>query len=332
MIDKKSYVAQLIPLKIPATEFSEAFAPANIALCKYWGKKNLELNLPTTPSLSISLGNRGSNVNISIAAQNYLSINNQVVASTSTAFKRTFDFLNLFAPNDIKFAVQSSNNIPTGAGLASSASYFAALTLALNELYNWQAPLTTLSCLARLGSGSACRSLYHGFVKWLNCDDPLQSYGIPLTTSWEELRIGLLIFDPTQKSISSRQAILHTQSTSPFYKSWCENSIKDFEILHSAINQKNFQLLGETAEYNTFSLHAVMLSARPAIIYSKPSTLHAIEKVHELRCNGVQVYLTQDAGPNLKLLFLEKDLAYISNFFSELEVVSPFAKVDNWAP
>ncbi len=329
MIDRKSYVTQLVSLNPPATEFAKAFAPSNIALCKYWGKKNLDLNIASTPSLSISLGDRGTKVQISINSLNSLSINGKNITEESPAFKRTFDFLELFIAKNIKLTVKSENNIPTAAGLASSASFFAALTIALDKLCNWQASRQTLSCLARLGSGSACRSLHHGFVKWLNCDDPFESCGIPINIQWKELRIGLLIFDDKEKFMQSRQAMVHTQNTSPLYQAWCENSYSDFEILHNAIEQKNFQTLAETAEYNAFSLHAVMLSARPAIIYSQPETLKAIGKIHALRKNGIQVYFTQDAGPNLKLIFLENNLECILEDFPRMEVINPFSRVDN---
>lgn len=322
-VSKQFYAKALIPLKKPDNDFATAFAPSNIALCKYWGKSNLELNLPSTPSLSISLGNRGSEVKISISSHNSLSINGKDVPHESVAFKRTFDFVGLLTTDDVKLSIQSVNNIPTAAGLASSASYFAALTLALDKLHNWQVPLNTLSCLARLGSGSACRSLYQGFVQWVECVDPWQSYGVQLKIQWPDFRIGLLIFDGKEKTISSRQAMLHTQLTSPLYNAWCENSYKDFAIMYEAIEAKNFQKLGETAEYNALSLHAVMLSARPAIIYSQPSTLESIAKVHALRKNGVQVYLTQDAGPNLKLMFLKDDLEVVLNVFTGIEIIEP---------
>jgi diphosphomevalonate decarboxylase len=324
MTDRKAYVRDLVPLGALACDKASAFAPSNIALCKYWGKKNVELNLPMTPSLSISLGDRGSHVKLSRSSQNSLSINDFTLPPDTPHFIRTFDFLNLFLTPDVKVSVQTRNTIPTAAGLASSASYFAALTLALGKLYNWQLPPSTISCVARLGSGSACRSLYHGFVKWMDSDDPLQSYGVPLVTRWPELRIGLLIFDAKPKSISSRQAMLHTQLTSPFYEAWCENSRNDFELLHAAIEQKDFKKLGKISEYNALSLHAVMLAARPSIIYSQPETIQALGKVHELRRKGIEVYLTQDAGANLKLLFLERDLAVIQNGFPILQVVTPF--------
>ncbi len=146
MIDRKSYVTQLVSLNPPATEFAKAFAPSNIALCKYWGKKNLDLNIASTPSLSISLGDRGTKVQISINSLNSLSINGKNITEESPAFKRTFDFLELFIAKNIKLTVKSENNIPTAAGLASSASFFAALTIALDKLCNWQAPRQTLSC------------------------------------------------------------------------------------------------------------------------------------------------------------------------------------------
>lgn len=142
------------------------------------------------------------------APKNSLSINRVPQEAESPVYKRTFDFLGLLTPQTL--AVKTRNTIPMAAGMASSSSFFADLVQACDRLFNWQASLDTLSCLARLGSGSACRSLYHGFVSWgaQEPGNPFCSHGVPLAVRWKELRIGLMILNHQAKPISSRQAIL----------------------------------------------------------------------------------------------------------------------------
>ncbi len=262
-MDRRTYSHQLITLKEACKDKAWAFAPSNVALCKYWGKTDEVLNVPTTSSLSISLGGYGSYVILEKSTQDILFVQEKEVASGSQLYLKTFDFMRLFCPINVSLCIKSYSNIPIGAGLASSASYFAALTLALNDLFGWGVNLETLSCLARLGSGSACRSFYHGFVTWEACENPLESYGIPLMIDWQDLCVGLLILDQREKSISSTNAMLHTLKTAPLYKSWIAQSERDFASLKQAICEKNFKAMGEITEYNALSLHSVMMSARP---------------------------------------------------------------------
>lgn len=146
-----------------------AFAPANIALCKYWGKRDTTLNLPLTSSLSISLGKKGATctVQLSDQLQDICILNGKTLAVDSKFSTRITQFLDLFRPCEkMFFHVNSQMNIPLAAGLASSACGFASLVLALNDFFGWKLSQQELSILARLGSGSACRSLVQGFVEW----------------------------------------------------------------------------------------------------------------------------------------------------------------------
>lgn len=324
---RQAFVDQLIPAKKPALEKAWAFAPSNIALCKYWGKKDGELNLPTTPSLSISLGSRGSYVTLKTDSKDVLLMNGVEVRSDHPASLRSFKYLDLFREKDVHLRIESWSNLPIAAGLASSASYFAALIKAVDKLFGWGASMHTLSSLARLGSGSACRSLNHGFVAWEESGDPFASCGAPLDIQWPEFCVGLILLETEEKSISSREAMLHTRATSPLYQAWCEQSKNDFTVIKQAVLQKNFDTLGEVAEYNALSMHAAMMAARPSIIYSKASTLNVIHHIHRLRKQGLSVYITQDAGPNIKLLFQEKDLPVIKENFTSLEVIRPFKEI-----
>lgn len=305
-----------------------AFAPSNIALCKYWGKRCTELNLPITSSLSISLGNKGTSTEITLTEQAHqIKLNDQSLPQNSLVYQRVANFLNGFQPTpETFFSVTSFNNIPLAAGLASSASGFAALVLALADLFGWTLEASKLSVLARLGSGSASRSLWHGFVKWHagSRDDGMDSFAEPLEHHWPELRVGLLILNREAKPIGSTEAMQRTVMTAPLYKAWPEQTTNDLNQIKQAIDTKDFVLLGTTAEHNALSMHALMWNTQPPIVYSQPETLAAMQTVWALRASGLPIYFTQDAGANLKLLFLKGMESHLRDNFPTLEIVAPF--------
>jgi diphosphomevalonate decarboxylase len=308
----------------------KAFAPTNIALCKYWGKRDQELNLPVTSSLSISLANKGAAVELSFIEkiQDSIVLNGEAVNLFSNFGKGLVTFLDLFrAERALHFHVNIQMNIPIAAGLASSACGFAALVLALNALFHWQLDARHLSILARLGSGSACRSIWPGFVEWDKGveADGMDSYGKIIPEVWPELCIGLLLVSTKEKSISSRAAMQRTVDTSALYPAWPEKVNVDLAALKTAIQTKDFQLLGKTAESNALTMHSTMLSAWPPVSYFLPKTMAAMQKIWQLRQEGLSLYFTQDAGPNLKLLFLQQDKPLIQAYFPRLEVVQPFS-------
>ena len=313
-----------------ARRSGSAFAPANIALCKYWGKRDEELHLPITSSLSISLGKLGSEIILAPCHKwDRISLNGRLLAPDTAFVQRAPAFLDLFRPApDFFFEVRAKNSIPTAAGLASSASGFAALTLALNELFNWKLARRPLSILARLGSGSACRSLHQGFVEWHagQARNGMDSYAEPLAATWPDARLGLLLLSEKEKPIGSRQAMRQTCRTSPLYEAWPAQADRDLAALKTAIRDRDFSALGRTAEANALAMHATMIAARPAILYWLPSSLTAMRKVHQLRVDGVKVYFTMDAGPNLKLLFLRQDQAAVADVFPDLRIVQPFGR------
>lgn len=307
-----------------------AWAPSNVALCKYWGKRDSELNLPCTSSLSVSLGRKGTYTHIlPHPDHDIFNVNNATVPADSQFAQRLQKFLNLFRPKNAHYAITITTNVPIAAGMASSACGFASTVLALNNLYNWGLAKTDLSILARLGSGSACRSIWEGFVEWERGEDynGLDSFAKPLPYIWPELRLGALVLSAKEKPLSSTRAMQITLETSPLYPRWPEQVACDLLTLKKAIAAKDFALLGATAEANAVHMHLLMLHAKPSIIYSLPETLAAMQQVIELRKSGVPVYFTQDAGPNLQLLFLAQDLAKVINAFPQVEVITPFADV-----
>ena len=195
------------------------------------------------------------------------------------------------------------------AGLASSASGFAALTMALNDLCGWNLSAEKLSIIARLGSGSACRSIYDGFVEW-QCGkrpDGMDSYAIPFKEEWEGLEIGVILISKEEKAISSREAMEMTVKKSIFYHNWVEKAEKDVKEIKEAIISKDFEYLAEIVESNCLGMHATMFGLHPPIIFWKPGTMKMIEQVYELHRSGVEVCFTIDAGPNVKVIFTRKD-------------------------
>lgn len=314
-----------------------AYAPSNIALCKYWGKDDEELNIPKTNSLSISLGNKGAFTEIKIinSKQDKVELNNEIVSRESDFYSRLINFLDLFRPNnDFRFSVKTKVNIPVAAGVASSACGFAACVLALNDLFKWNLSEDRLSILARIGSGSASRSIWHGFVEWQNNLDTVglnehlgfRSFAKKLDIEWPDLRVGLMLLDKNKKKISSKVAMKQSVDTSPFYKLWPHEVEKSIQLIKKALFNKDFISLGETAEQNSIAMHAIMHTTKPSIVYANSKTIELMHKIWELRGKeNLNVYFTQDAGPNLKLLFLESDTKKVLKHFPYIEIVEPFS-------
>lgn len=313
----------------PQHEKGIAFAPTNIALCKYWGKRDTELNLPMTSSLSIALPDRGTMTTVSLHdnAEDHIILNGQELKSDTAFAKRTSEYLDLFRPKkNWHLRLDINMNIPVAAGLASSASGFASLVSALNDFFDWKLKKKDLSLLARIGSGSASRSLWNGFVEWYAGvqTDGMDSFAEPLAFEWPELCVGILTVDNKEKPISSREAMQKTVNTSLLYSVWPKKVNQDLAMLKQAMQVKNFSLLGGTAESNALNMHATMLSSWPPICYFLPDTIAAMHQIWDLRKNGLEVYFTEDAGPNLKLLFLEKDSASIQKQFPNISIIKIF--------
>ena len=311
----------------PAAHAS-AYAPSNIALSKYWGKREVNFNLPVTGSVSISLAEHGTKTGLSVvdARQHDITLNGEEVdASQSFAIKLS-QWLDRVLPNNLKLRVDTYNTVPTAAGLASSASGFAALTLATNSLMGWQLPEHKLSALARLGSGSASRSLWHGFVKWQAGEQPNGSDSVAflLKHQWPQLRVGLLTVSSQTKAVSSREGMARTIATSVLYKQWPQQANSDLTVIETAIEAGDFETMAGTAENNAMSMHATMAAAWPPLVYWQPDSLTQMHKVWQLREQGLPLYLTMDAGPNLKLLFEAKHQSDVEVAFPEVQVITPF--------
>jgi diphosphomevalonate decarboxylase len=198
--------------------------------------------------------------------------------------------------------------------------------MALDDLAGWGLEKKQLSMLARLGSGSASRSVFDGFVQWHagEASDGLDSYAEKLSTDWKNFRIGVLELSSARKAVGSRDGMNRTVETSELYKSWPAQANRDIEVIRTAIENHDFPTLGKTAEHNALAMHATMMSAWPPLIYLQPESMEMIHKVQRVRADGLEVYLTIDAGPNIKLLFLAENEAAVADAFQRLEIIKPF--------
>ena len=323
---KKTTVQKLLAGKLfCANTVGYAFAPINFALIKYWGKRDDHLHLPITDSLSLTIDQLGTHTQIREINNHHdiIMINDQPEIVDNAFSTKIINYLNLFRPKGVCYEVNTKSDVAIASGLASSASGFAALIKALDNLYGWNLNSQALSILARLGSGSACRSLYSGFVLWQKGkqDDGLDSYAVPLPLSWPEVSIGLLMTSNEAKKISSRAAMAHTVDSSPLYQKWPQKVKQDLLHLQKAILDKDFQRFGEIVEDNAIFMHKTAQQATPPIDYDNPKTRHYKQLIQRLRQEmKINAYFTQDAGPHLKLIYKKQDESKIQDCFPEIQL------------
>ena len=308
-------------------ENTTSFAPSNIALVKYWGKKDLILNQPTNDSVSISLKHLGARTSIKLLNNNNnnyhdkIILNNKTIDPKNKFCTRLSDFIDLFRNNNSNnktyFEIDTKLNIPMGCGVASSACGFAAITKALDKLFQWNLSKQDLSKIAQIGSGSAARSLWDGFVHWQRDGD-----AYPLTElNWPDLNIGLGIVTDKLKKIGSTEAMLRTQKTAPEYDKWPEYAQSLIQPIISSIKSKDFKAFGEISEECAIKMHELIHSCSPVINYDINKTIELKKLIHKLRSSGIPVYFTQDAGPNIKLLFQKQYAAQIQSFINNIIVI-----------
>lgn len=329
----QSIFEHYLPKTLTVKGASDCYAPSNIALSKYWGKRHKELNLPCNSSLSISLREWGSRTKITPSddGKDHISLNGNEIALSDPFASKIIRFADKFRRNQhVPLVVETFNSIPTAAGLASSASGFAALTMALVEAFGLDLPKDTQSMMARMGSGSACRSLWHGFVQWDRGqrEDGTDSVARPLDVEWQDFRIAIVPVDTGPKSQSSREGMNLTTRTSPLYDSWPEAAERDCETIRQAVLDKNFENLGATAEANALAMHATMMAARPSLVYLKPQSWAILEQVWQCREQGHAIFATMDAGANVKLLFLANEESTVRNQFADAKLITPFKPLD----
>lgn len=304
-----------------------AQAPVNIALVKYWGKRDDSLNLPMNNSISMALDNAYTTTTVTFGSgmiQDTFILNDVPQNSVETAkVSLVLNLVRSLAQISWRAAVISHNTWPTAAGLATSASGFAALAAAATKALNLDVSLSELSSLARRGSGSACRSVYGGFVEWAKgvASDGHDSYAFPLPVKngWPLRLVTPLSGTFHPKAVSSREGMQRAVSSSPLYASWLTTVADDLGKVRRALLDGNLKILGTTMEANAFKMHATTMSALPPVIYWQPLTLTLMEVVLRLREEGVPAFMTLDAGPHLMVL---TELSFVERVREQFEHVS----------
>ncbi|USS87523.1 diphosphomevalonate decarboxylase [Fructilactobacillus hinvesii] len=288
-------------------KYAKARAHTNIALIKYWGKRDERLKLPTTNSLSLTLNQFYTDTSVQFderLVSDQVCFNGKIL--DQAAARRITNFLDVVRTQtgmQTKARVQTTNNVPTAAGLASSASGFAALAAAASRASGMRLNHRELSRLARRGSGSATRSIDGGFVEWHRGIGDRTSFATPVAPKdYWDLNVLAILIDEQPKKISSSKGMQLSQATSPYYAEWEKLCKQDLKKIKIAIKTKDFEQLGRIAEENAMRMHALTLSASPDFSYFAADSLKAMRLVQQLRANGIPCYFTMDAGPNVKVL------------------------------
>ncbi len=288
-----------------------AQAQPNIALIKYWGKRDVDRNLPAVDSLSVTLDTLWTWMSLEFDArleQDTLDVNGSEAPSM---LARVSHCLDLVVGSGRAFArVESSSNFPIGAGLASSASAFAALVVAADKAAGSGLETNALARLAGAASGSAARSLFGGFVELTATDENIEVREIADSASWP-LEVIIAVTAEGPKALGSTEAMIRSARTSPFYSSWLEQQSADLEIARQAVRQRDFAKLAAVAEHNCLKMHSVMWGSRPPIVYWNQATLACMETVRALQADRLSVFFTIDAGPQLKAVCLPEDAEFV---------------------
>lgn len=298
-----------------------AVAHPNIALVKYWGKRDEKLILPFQSSLSVTLAPLAVTTTVrftGVKGLDAVEINGRLAEGLERA--RVVAALDLVRQEARRQGAEagaatmvSRGDFPASAGLASSAAAFAALAVAARAAAGLGRDVKAESVLARRGSGSACRSIEGGFCRWNKGSRPdgKDSYAVQLFDErhWPELRLLVGMVSREEKEVKSRDGMRSTVETSPYYPAWAKDAEREVKEIVRHLRKRDLQAVGELAERNAWRMHATALAADPPLCYLKPKTVELINAVRDARRQGVGVWFTLDAGPNPVLLTSEKDEA-----------------------
>ena len=304
---------------------STALAHPNIAFIKYWGNRDASLRLPQNGSISMNLAGLQTHTRVSFNSdyqQDRFILNNSIQSGTSLT--RVSDFLDLvrsMAGKNWKAEVDSANNFPTGAGIASSAAAFAALAMAATNALGLDLNEHQLSALARRGSGSACRSIPAGFVEWLPGKSDSDSYAISLAGSehWQLVDCIAVLKDTHKLTGSSEGHSL--ADTSPLQKARVAGVGDRLERCRDAIHTRDFEALASVVELDSNLMHAVMMTSTPVLLYWEPASITIMKAVPEWRKAGIAACYTLDAGPNVHVICTAASAAEVQKRLGEIPEV-----------
>jgi diphosphomevalonate decarboxylase len=309
--------------------FAVARSNANIALVKYWGKRDATLNLPVTGSLSVTLKELETETAVHFDPKlqaDSLELNGKPADRAATAKVSKFlDLVRSGARIHDRARVISTNSFPTASGLASSSSAFSALAVAATNAAGLLLPPPQLSELARRGSGSAARSIFGGFVEMLPgiLSDGSDAVAVPVAPEdhWD-IRIVVGVATLSAKATSSTDGMETTTRTSPYYPVWVQTQDKDLAGMRKAVLERDLTKVGEIMEHNALKMHACALAARPGVLYWSGRTIDMMHSVYALRREGVPAYFTMDAGPHVKVLCMAPDAERVARALSNVHGVA----------
>jgi diphosphomevalonate decarboxylase len=293
-----------------------AEAKSNIAFIKYWGNRDNALRIPLNDSLSMNLDHATTTTTVEFDARlndDAVTIGGKEPGGAARArVIAHLDRVRALARIDTKARVQSQNNFPTGVGIASSASAFAALSLAATRAAGIELSERELSILARQGSGSASRSIPGGFVEWIAGDRSDDSYAISIApASHWDLRDVIAIVSTEEKPVGSTEGHA-ASSTSPFLATRVQLLPARFHLARRAVLDRDLARLGPLIEADALELHFVAMTSRPPIFYWSPGMVRVIQAAQQWRADGLAVFFTLDAGPNVHLICEAKDAEEIA--------------------
>ncbi len=301
-----------------------AIAPSNIALTKYWGKKDEKLRLPENGSIAMCLSNLTTTTTVEFSPKfkkDSVSINGEIEKGEESRAVEHLDRIRKIAKISDKARVVSINNFPKGTGLSSSASGFAALTLAGAVAAGLDLSEKELSVLARQGSGSACRSIPDGFVEWLDGNTSEESFAKTIFPPdyWDIVDIVAVVSSGKKEVATS--AGMGKASSSPFQKVRVKGMRDKNKRLKELIKEKNFGEFGELIEKEALELHAIMLTQTPSLLYWLPGTVEIMRKVRFLRNEGLPVYFTVNTGQDIHLIIEKKNQEKLIKLLRKEQVV-----------
>jgi diphosphomevalonate decarboxylase len=310
-------------------------SPSNIALVKYWGKHGNQL--PCNPSLSVTLENAHTLTTMEISPKigesysiNFL-FEGEKRPDFAQKIEKHFENILEFFPfiTDYDFKIESTNTFPHSSGIASSASSMSALAMCLCDIEkglskepldeNYQ--LTKASYISRLGSGSACRSVYGKMSMWGEFQsESSDEYGMAISEyhpCFEGICDSIAIISKEEKSVSSRagHALMNDH---PFAAVRFENATNNLAKLMTAFKDGDFNSFAEIVESEALELHGLMMNSNPSFILMKPNTLEAISRIRKFRQQfDAKVCFTLDAGPNVHILYLKEDENRVKAFIED---------------
>lgn len=290
-----------------------AVAHPNIALAKYWGKREDGHNLPAVPSLSVTLAGMTTTTTVTFDAalkdDVFFLCGEPAGAGPARRVSALLDRVRKAAGLDLRARVTSENDFPTAAGLASSASAFAALALAAAAAAGLKWNPAQVSDLARQSSVSAARSVLGGFVS-LRAGAPGDEFLSATSVASEDhldLRVVVAVTREGPKPTLSTEGMLHTQRTSPYFPAWVETASALCDRVRAAVVDRDLPALGVAAEESALRMHAAAIAACPGLVYWVGATVDVMEEVRRQRGRGTLAYFTIDAGPHVKVLTSRAD-------------------------